>query len=38
MTFTCTYSTSQTIMKLSQSVRGHFVTLIETDTHLIACN
>ena len=34
----CQYSSSQVILKLSQSARGHFVTLIESGVHLIACN
>ena len=32
------YSSSQAILKLSQSVRGHFVTLIEVCTLLITYN
>ena len=34
----CQYSSSQTILKLSLSARGHLVTLIESGVHLIACN
>ena len=34
----CQYSSSQTILKLSQSARGHFVTLIENGVHLITGN
>ena len=34
----CLYSSSQAIFKLSQSVRGHFVTLIEVGRHLITYN
>ena len=35
LTFTCLYSSSQAILKLSQSVRGHIVTVIEVSMHLI---
>ena len=38
MTLKCLYSSSQAILKPSQSVRGHFVTLIEVVMHLISCN
>ena len=34
----CLYSSSQAILKLSQSARGHFVTLTEIGIHLITCN
>ena len=34
----CQYSSSQAILKLSQSARGHFVTLIESGVHLITGN
>ena len=34
----CMYSSSKAILKLSQSMRGHFVTLIEVSMHLITCN
>ena len=34
MTFTCPFSSSQVIWKLSRSVRGHFVFLTETSIHL----
>ena len=36
--FYCLYSLSQAILKLSLSARGHFVTLIENNMHLISCN
>ena len=38
MTFSCLYSSSQAILKLSQSASGHFVTLTESGMHLISCN
>ena len=34
----CLYSLSQAILKPIQSVRGHFVTLIEVVMRLIFCN
>ena len=34
----CLYSSSQEILQLSQSAKGHFVTLIEVGLHLITCN
>ena len=34
----CLYSSSQAILKLSQSARGHFMTLIESGVHYITCN
>ena len=34
----CLYFTSQAILKLSQSMRGHLATLIEVSTHLITCS
>ena len=38
MTSSCLYSSSQAILKLSQSTTGHFVTLTESGMHLISCN
>ena len=34
----CLYSSSQEILLLSQSAKGHFVTLIKVGLHLITCN
>lgn len=34
----CLYSFSKVILKLSHSARGHFVTLIQSDLHLMTCN
>ena len=34
----CLISSSQAILKLSQSARGHFVTLMGGGVHLITCN
>lgn len=33
----CLYSFSKVILKLSHSARGHFVTLIQSDLHLMTC-
>ena len=38
MTFSCLDSSSQAILKLRQSTTGRFVTLTESDMHLISCN
>ena len=35
MNFTCLYPSAQAIMKLSQSARTHFLTLIKMGVHLI---
>ena len=34
----CLYSSSQSMMKLSQSGKGHFMMHIEISMHLITCN
>ena len=38
MTFICRIPPSQAILKLSQSARGHFMTLIEVSIHVITYN
>ena len=35
--WTCPYISPQTILKLNQRVRGHFMILIESGVHLITC-
>ena len=38
MTFICRITPSQAILKLSQSTKGHLVTLIEVSIHAITYN